>query len=256
MIDVNVSLFRWPTRRLPDDDTKLLVRRLRANGITQAWAGSFEGLLHNDLTGVNDRLAAECIEQGEEILVPFGTINPMLPDWEGDLLRCTDHHRMPGIRLHPDFHRYSLDSEAIQRVFALASEKQLIVQLALRMEDVRTSSSVFSLAEVDTAPLAKTVEKFPQLQLVVLNWSRDLRGPAFGDLAQLKNVCFDIATLESAGGVGKLIQEVPYQQVLLGSHAPFFYHVAAMLKLRESELEEFITTAIAGGNAARLLAGN
>ncbi len=42
IIDTNLSLFQWPFRRLPLDDTGLLIKKIRALGITQGWAGSLE----------------------------------------------------------------------------------------------------------------------------------------------------------------------------------------------------------------------
>ena len=87
-IDTNISLFRWPFRRLPLDETDALVRKLRSFGIVQAWAGSFEGILNRDIAGVNERLAEACRDYPE--LIPFGSINPQLPDWEEDLRRCID----------------------------------------------------------------------------------------------------------------------------------------------------------------------
>src|ERR1044072_7941158 len=52
-IDTNVTLFQWPGRRLPHDDPASLLKVLDQHGITEAWAGSFEGILHRDLAGVN-----------------------------------------------------------------------------------------------------------------------------------------------------------------------------------------------------------
>src|SRR6266498_2597198 len=62
VVDTNVNLFSWPFRKLKYGDTSALVAKLKKHRIVEAWAGSFEALLHKDVAGVNERLAAECRE--------------------------------------------------------------------------------------------------------------------------------------------------------------------------------------------------
>ena len=233
MIDTNVYLSRWPFRRLRGDETPELVALLRRAGVTQAWAGSFDALLHKDIAGVNARLAEDCRRHGDGLLVPFGTVNPTLPDWEEDVRRCHEVHKMPGIRLHPNYHGYTLEDLRFQQVLAHAQERKLVVQIACRMEDVRTQHPLLQVPDVNPAPLSTI--KAPGLSVMLLNLSK----PAPG-------LPFDIAMIERAAGVAN----VGTERACFGSYAPFFILESALLKLRESAVD----VATLDANATKLLA--
>ena len=131
IIDTNAYLSRWPFRRLAGDETiGDFVARLRKHGVGQAWVGSFDAPLHRDIGGVNARLAADCKQHGAGLLVPFGAVNPKLPDWQEDLRRCREQYRMSGIRLHPDYHGYTLADPAFGELLRLAAQAGMVVQLA------------------------------------------------------------------------------------------------------------------------------
>jgi predicted TIM-barrel fold metal-dependent hydrolase len=254
MIDVNVYLSRWPFRRLPCDETTALMDKLRKAGVKQAWCGSFDGLLHKDIAGVNSRLADECKSQrsGEQpLLIPFGTVNPKLPDWRDDLRRCTEVHKMPGIRLHPNYHGYKLDNPDFAALLSLAAEKKLIVQLAIRMEDPRTQHPLLQVPDVDAAPLESLVKQLPGLRLIILSGLMPLH-PELVDKLCAAGVSFDIATLEGIAGIAKLLNSVPMERILFGSYFPFFAWEAAKLKLQESALARFQVEAITENNAAAI----
>lgn len=253
-IDTNVSLSRWPCRRLPADETSALVAKLRSQGVKEAWAGSFDGLLHKDLAGVNARLAEECRKHGRGTLVPFGSVNLALPAWEEDLRRCQEEHKMPGIRLHPNYHGYKLADPRFARLLDLAAERGLIVELAVMMEDERTQHSLLPVPHVDVAPLLALLASRPRLRMVLLNWFRGVKAALLPRLAAAGQVYFDIGTVEGVGGVANLLKQVPAQRVVFGSHAPLFYLESALLKLKESAPCEADLTAIQSGNARRLLA--
>lgn len=246
VIDSNVSLFRWPFRRLPLDDTAALVAHLEELGTSQAWAGSFEALLHRDLAGVNRRLAKECGRHG--ILVPVGSVNLELPDWEEDLRRCAGEHGMPGVRLHPNYHGYALDDPRVSRLFERATAAGLFIQIAAAMEDTRTQLPLMQVPDVDLAPLAKLSASFPEARVQVLNTRP--RGTLLDKLAARPGLHFDTARVESTDGIPQLVRQLPPGRVLFGSHAPFLNPMAALIRTHESgQLEEAELRAVLATNA-------
>ncbi len=254
LIDVNVNLSHWPLRRVLYDDTAGLAAMLGRQGVAQAWAGSFDGLLHKDLASVNARLADECRRAGGGRLVPFGSVNPKLPDWEEDLRRCAVDHRMPGIRLHPNYHGYALDDPDFERLLKLARDRGLVVQLALIMEDRRMMHPLLQVEPVDAASLAAVLKRTPGLRLVLLNALRTVKTPLLVELIKAGDVSVDIAMLDGVQALAGLLARVPADRILFGSHAPLFTFEAAPLKLLETPFAEDVLKAIRSENARRLLA--
>lgn len=252
-VDVNVNLSRWPFRRLPCDELPKLVEKLHACDVTQAWAGSFDGLFHKDVAGVNARLVDDCRKSPAGLLRPFGTVNPTLPDWREDLRRCHEDYHMAGIRLHPNYHGYQLDDPVFAELLTLAQERGLIVQLAVRIEDLRMQHPLMRVSDVDTKPLAGLIAAHGGLRLVLLNALRTLRGDAITSLLDAGQVYFEISMLEGIAGISNLLKSIPIDRILFGSHFPFFILESAVFKLGESELSSAQTSAITHENAQRLL---
>ena len=254
IIDVNVNLSRWPFRRLPGDEPEGLVARLRKHHVSQAWAGTFDGILHKDLSSANERLANDCLRHGAGFLVPFGSVNPKLPDWQEDLWRCREAYKMPGIRLHPNYHGYDLKDPVFAELLHLASSRRLVVQLAVCVEDERTQHPLMRVPPVDLSPLHDLLKGEPGARVIILNSDPLHHLEQAQKLLSAGNVYFDISMVEGVGGVARLAQKVSLQRVLFGSHYPLFYFDSALLKIREAGFTETERQAVLEANARGVLA--
>ena len=251
IIDTNISLFQWPFRRLPLDQTDAFVNKLRFLGISQAWACSFEGMLNRDIAGVNERLAADC-KTAPDLLIPCGAINPMLPDWEEDLRRCIEQHGMRIVRLTPGYHGYDLAHDRFRNLAQLSIERNVLLQIVVRMEDERTQPPLLHATDVDLAPLEKILPEFPAAKLQFLNALHSASAQQRLQRGIPSKISFDIGTLEGAAGISRILKTLPPSQLCFGSHFPFFTWESAELKLRESALPQPTSEMIGFGNAKRL----
>ena len=252
-------------RRVPCDELNTLVEKLRTQDVTEAWAGHYDGLFHTDLTEVNNRLTELCQEQpnsrGATLagppapqLIPFGTINPLAPNWESELNRCATIHHMPGVRLHPNYHNYKLDHPNFADFLKAAAARKLIVQLTVLMEDARMMHPLMRVPPVDITPLEKLVSQTPGLRLVLLNaLTSASRSDKLFRLTSAGDVYIEIAMLETLAALETLVKDIPAERILFGSHAPSFYVESAALKLQESSLPAAHHRAITHDNARRLL---
>ena len=261
IIDSNVHLFEWPFRKLKYDRTEWLVAKLRKHRITKAWAGSFEAVLHKQLDPINGRLAEECRTRGDGLLVPIGSVNPAWPDWEEDLRRCHEQHKMPGVRLYPAYHGYPLDHPQFARLLAEAAKRSLLVQIVLRMEDERVHHQAISIGAVNVSPLVDALKKVPDAKVQLINSAGPLLANNVSSLVRETQVTFDIAATEGNGGVGRLMEgknpsyrgAIPVERLLFGSHAPYFPCECAVFKLFESPLSLEQLKKLMNSNAKRLI---
>jgi len=261
IIDTNVNLFDWPFRTLKYRDTKALVAKLKKHRVIEAWAGSFEALLSKDMSGVNTRLADECRTQGPGFLIPFGSVNLAWPDWEEDVRRCYEVHKMPGLRIYPGYQPFDLDHPAMESLVKMTAERSLILQVVFGMEDPRVHHPIINVGPATFAPLLKATKSTPNAKVELLHFSGSSRDQDLSQFMTKPNTVMDISRLEGNGAVGRMIgsitglpsARVPVERIVFGSHAPFFPVETAILKLIESPLSVQQLQAIMQGNARRLL---
>jgi predicted TIM-barrel fold metal-dependent hydrolase len=261
IVDSNVNLFDWPFRKLKYGETSALVAKLKKHRVVEAWAGSFEALLHKNVNSVNERLAAECRDKGAGLLRPIGTANLAWPDWEEDVRRCHEVFKMPGVRIYPGYQPFDLSHPDLKRLVAVTRERGLLLQIVFGMEDTRVHHPIISVGAVLAGPLIPILKAEPQARVQLLHFSGNIQGTDLRQLMTETSAVIDISRWEGNGAVGRMIgtapnsqgARVPVERVLFGSHAPYFPLETALLKLVESPASAAQLEAIMQGNARRLM---
>jgi uncharacterized protein len=250
--DTQLYLGHWPHQSLLNNTSETLRAALRRNNITQAWAGSFDALFHKDIAAVNERLAETCSRSGNGMLVPFGAVNPTLPDWEDDIRRCHETFHMPGIRLHPNYHGYTLGDPRFARLLNIAATRGLIVQLVASMADEKHAWLNPLTPKVDLHPLSNAAAELKGLRLVIAGGVSAVDDSVASELARNEIVYFDVACADELPPK-KLIDQVPIDRVLFGSAAPLHSMEGALSKLKQADLKENDRQAVQNDNARKLL---
>ncbi len=240
LVDTHVYLGQWPHAYLADGEPAALVATLQRHGVSQAWAGSFDGLFHKDVAAVNERLVEACATTSKTFFVAFGTVNPTLPDWEDDVRRCHEQHHMRGIRLHPNYHGYALDDSRFARLLQLAAERNLVVQLVTHLDDERHSWLAPKAWSVDLAPLTDFLKSVGDARVVISCGASVIDDALLEELVSTSNVYLEVSGREASKPPRQ--NRVSARRLVFGSGEPLHALSASVSTLKTS-----------GSNSLRLL---
>jgi predicted TIM-barrel fold metal-dependent hydrolase len=252
LIDTHVYLGRWPLRHFSADSPAKVVTELRDNGVTQTWAGTFDGLFHKDVHGANLHLIEACREAGNGFLIPIGTVNPTLPNWEEDMRRCHETFKMPGIRLHPTYHGYALDDPRFERLLELAAKRGLLVQIVANLAVKRQRYLTPLVAHADLAPLSRISQRIRDARLLIAG-AMPAEAPQLNALPNGPSTYFDFGQATDVEALRGLLNRVSADHIVYGSAAPLVDVRPGTNVLQQDQLMPEQVRAICSGNAERML---
>lgn len=253
MIDSNAYVGEWPFRRLPYSQPERLLRKMDDLGIEKAVVSRLENVFFKDLLVGNRELHAIVQAHGDRF-IPAYTINPGYPGWDEDLEICLNELGARNLRLHPNYHGYELLGQENLRLLEIARERDLLVMIAIGLEDVRHHHRLVVVPDVGAGDIAQTVNAFPQVRFLVT-------GGRFGEVTGIwrtvdkqENLYVENSRVQGPiHDVAKLCNTIGPDHVLFGSNAPLHYHESAKLSIEtETQITDAGKQSLFRENAARL----
>lgn len=185
-------------------------------------------------------------------LIALGSAHPEYEDLEDELQRLLDHD-IRGIKIHPEYASYYIDSHEWDRVFSLCEEMGIFV--------VTHAGYDFISPDRIAAPperIAKVLDRHKDLTLVAAH----LGGNRYWEqvktvLCGRDNLYFDTALLHREGIDPSLMRSVidthGADKILFGSDMPWSHPKDELALLRSLGLPETDERKILGENAQKLL---
>jgi len=248
LFDANAWLGPWPFQRFPEDAAEGLARRLQAEGIARALVSPADAVFLSD-----PREADEAFLRALgpfPFLYPVPVVNPACGN-AADLIRRFAGEGVRAVRLLPSYQGLSADAPCMHRALEEAGRSGLLPVVQARVEDERAQHTLCRIPGLDVGAAASLARAFPELPVLV----PCLYHPeAVRLLREAPNARVDIAYVERFRTLPTLLKEAPADRVLFGSHAPFLYVRAAVMKMQDPGIAPADLAAIGRGNLENLLA--
>jgi hypothetical protein len=231
LIDVSAWTGTWPFDLNGDFALPRLADRLARAGIREALVSPLAAVLAPDPMPANQALLAECAGAGDLPVRfhPVPVVNPALATWREDLASIDDtgEDRCRAVRLLPTWHGWGPEHpEATEVVQAIAAHG-LIPILQARMIDERAVPLSASPGVFDVQETAAWLRSTPDVPVVLAGLYRsELPG-----IADLSHVLVDLAFVESGDTLATVLETLPPERVVLGTHAPLLEPLATVVKL-------------------------
>lgn len=254
MWDVSAFVGTWPFRHLPNaGNSEALEKDLRRRGVTRAYASPLEALFHLDPMPANHSWASRLADSDFFRFVPV--LNPSLPTDAAQTLAAVQ--RLPGqisaVRLHPNYHGYTLDSDAARTLTRKAGEAGLTVMVQVQMQDLRGMHPLVRVPDTDPASILHLARACPETAVVAagVRW-----GPANAlakAAAEEENhrLFLEVSHLEYVDPIRNFLDKFGTDRLLAGSHAPLLTPASLQVKLDAARLTTDERVAITTGNAGK-----
>ncbi len=242
IIDCSVGFGRWPFARFVEDTAAKLDRLLEADGIGAALVSSIEAVLYEEPAECNGDLALKLRRHPR--LIPVPVANPRVRS-AGSIL---DGPGLKAVKLIPNYHVYSLKDEPAVALCSQAADRGIPVLVQIRVEDERSHYELLKVPGVPVDDIVALARQLPKLTIVALC-------PYFAEavkLAAVPGVFVDISFAENLDPLRQLCEQAPFEKLLFGSHAPWFYPRAAVAKLETSTIGQREREAIGWRTASRI----
>lgn len=233
-VDVSTWAGTWPFDLNGWVSPARLAARLEAAGIVEAIVSPLDAVLAPDPMPANRALLA-AIEEAGDLPVrfrPAPVINPVLATWLEDLAGLADRWpgAIPAVRLLPTWHDWGPDTPGAGECVEAVSRLDMIPIVQARMVDERALPPGAGQSVFDIDATARWLATMPDVPVVLAGLYRnELPG-----VAALENLAVDLSFVESEDTLATVLEILPWQRVLLGTHAPLHEPLASVAKLPEA----------------------
>jgi predicted TIM-barrel fold metal-dependent hydrolase len=254
ILDMHVLLGRWPFAPLKYDTVDGVLERMDRAGIDKAVVTSLNSVFYYDCE-IGNREVGQACAQHPDRFIPFAVLNPHLLLWKEHIQECIEAYGIKGIKLHPDYHKYSLLDNVAAEVMAEAQRLGLPVWIQTSIQDMRHHPGYCFVGEVPILQVARAVERYADNTLIVAGGKHfRTRVPELLDATRRED--YYIVTDGIGGpydGLGGLVERIGSSRLLLGTRTPILYTEAAVMTVEQSTIGAEDKAKILGGNAAALL---
>ena len=275
MIDANAYIGEWPFRRLNHAAPDALLRKMDALGIEKAVVSRLENVFYKDVM-VGNRELYQIVQQHPDRLVPAYTINSAMPCWELDFKRCVEEYGMRNLRIHPNYHQFTLLEPHTTRVMDASLEAyaqyhmltgnalallecakthDLVVLLTLTLEDSRWHHWHVKVPPVTTTDAVEAICTFPDVRFLVCTGRYVHIADIWRRAYKNENVYFDVSRVQGpVDDIEQLCAQVGADHLLFGTNCPIFYPESAKLSIEYAEISDQEKELMLSANATRLFA--
>lgn len=231
IIDINATLGHYPFRQLSATTPEAMLALMDRWTVDRALVSSLHAVFYRDCQRGNLELLNHLTAHPQRF-VGVATVNPKYVGWQYDLEKCLSQPLVKAVTLVPSHHGYNLNDILVREVIKELVKRDVPLLLTQRFEDRRQRHHWDVAEDLELSAVLELAREHPELRIILSNWI-GLDGARLKAAGLQGRVLIDFARMHVLlhGDVGKLMDALGVECMAFGSHMPFDYTAAALVKL-------------------------